>query len=118
MSSNWLRLNSHKTLFIWLGIRQQLAKLDMVVLNICFSLFVTRPYKMSRKSILSISSYTLHIILCSISFLNELLLMHIDLVFAELLNFKLPSCKTQSVRKTGFSEFVLIQTALPLGFTQ
>src|SRR6218665_1780831 len=28
MSSNRLRLNPHKTQFIWLGTRQQLAKLD------------------------------------------------------------------------------------------
>src|SRR6218665_3391303 len=36
MSSNRLRLNPHKTQFIWLGTRQQLAKLDMVALTSAF----------------------------------------------------------------------------------
>ena len=38
MSSNRLRLNPHTMQFIWLGTRQQLAKLDMVAL-ICLSSF-------------------------------------------------------------------------------
>ena len=39
MSSNRLRLNSHKTQFIWLETRQQLAKLDMAVLTSAFFQF-------------------------------------------------------------------------------
>src|SRR6218665_3440105 len=39
MSSNRLRLNPHKTQFIWLGTRQQLAKLDMVALTSAFPHF-------------------------------------------------------------------------------
>jgi len=39
MSSNRLRLNSAKTQLIWLGTRQQLAKLDMVALAAAFPLF-------------------------------------------------------------------------------
>ena len=39
MSSNRLRLNSAKTQFIWLGTRQQLARLDMVALAAAFPLF-------------------------------------------------------------------------------
>src|SRR6218665_278679 len=39
MSSNCLRLNPHKTQFIWLGTRQQLAKLDMVALTSAFPHF-------------------------------------------------------------------------------
>lgn len=39
MSSNRLRLNSAKTQFIWLGTRQQLAKLDMPALATAFPLF-------------------------------------------------------------------------------
>ena len=39
MSSNRLRLNSAKTQFIWLGTRQQLAKLDMAALAAAFPLF-------------------------------------------------------------------------------
>src|SRR6218665_814300 len=38
MSSNRLRLNSAKTQFIWLGTRQQLARLDMAALSDAFSL--------------------------------------------------------------------------------
>src|SRR6218665_3659872 len=37
-SSNRLRLNSAKTQFIWLGNRQQLARLDMAALSVAFSL--------------------------------------------------------------------------------
>ena len=40
MSSNRLRLNSSKTQFIWLGTRQQLAKLDMAALATAFPHFV------------------------------------------------------------------------------
>ena len=40
MSSNRLRLNSLKTQFIWLGTRQQLAKLDMAALATAFPHFV------------------------------------------------------------------------------
>ena len=40
MSSNRLRLNSLKTKFIWLGTRQQLAKLDMVALATNFPNFI------------------------------------------------------------------------------
>ena len=40
MSSNRLRLNSPKTQFIWLGTRQQLAKLDMAAIAAAFPLFV------------------------------------------------------------------------------
>src|SRR6218665_598799 len=39
MSSNRLRLNSLKTKFIWLGTRQQLAKLDMIALAADFPHF-------------------------------------------------------------------------------
>src|SRR6218665_2956088 len=39
MSSNRLRLNPHETQFIWLGIRQQLAKLDMFALTSAFPHF-------------------------------------------------------------------------------
>src|SRR6218665_1697483 len=39
MSSNRLRLNPHKTQFIWLGTRQQLAKLDLVALTSAFPHF-------------------------------------------------------------------------------
>src|SRR6218665_3161233 len=39
MSSNRLRLNPHKTQFIWLGTRQQLAKLDIVALTSAFPHF-------------------------------------------------------------------------------
>src|SRR6218665_2333634 len=39
MSSNRLRLNPHKTQFIWLGTCQQLAKLDMVALTSAFPHF-------------------------------------------------------------------------------
>src|SRR6218665_3411969 len=39
MSSNRLRLNPHKPQFIWLGPRQQLAKLDMVALTSAFPHF-------------------------------------------------------------------------------
>src|SRR6218665_1875304 len=38
MSSNRLRLNSAKTQFIWLGNRQQLARLDMAALSAAFPL--------------------------------------------------------------------------------
>src|SRR6218665_1332303 len=38
MSSNRLRLNSAKTQFIWLGTRQQLARLDMTALSDAFPL--------------------------------------------------------------------------------
>src|SRR6218665_2185191 len=38
MSSNRLRLNSAKTQFIWLGTRQQLARLDMAALSAAFPL--------------------------------------------------------------------------------
>src|SRR6218665_3747635 len=37
-SSNRLRLNSAKTQFIWLGTRQQLARLDMAALSDAFPL--------------------------------------------------------------------------------
>src|SRR5688572_32807931 len=40
MSSNRLRLNSSKTQFIWLGTRQQLAKLDMAALATAFPHFI------------------------------------------------------------------------------
>src|SRR6218665_2348345 len=40
MSSNRLRLNSLKTKFIWLGSRQQLAKLDMVAFAADFPYFI------------------------------------------------------------------------------
>src|SRR6218665_1225911 len=40
ISSNRLRLNSLKTKFIWLGTRQQLAKLDMVALAADFPHFI------------------------------------------------------------------------------
>src|SRR6218665_739881 len=40
MSSNRLRFNSLKTKFIWLGTRQQLAKLDMVALAANFPHFI------------------------------------------------------------------------------
>ena len=40
MSSNRLRLNPLKTQFIWLGTRQQLAKLDMTALTAAFPHFV------------------------------------------------------------------------------
>src|SRR6218665_511152 len=40
MSSNRLRLNSLKTQYIWLGTRQQLAKLDLVSLTHEFPTFV------------------------------------------------------------------------------
>src|SRR6218665_508352 len=40
ISSNRLRLNPHKTQFIWLGTRQQLAKLDMVALISAFPQFI------------------------------------------------------------------------------
>src|SRR6218665_1399836 len=40
MSSNRLRLNSLKTKFIWLGTRQQLAKLDMATLAAEFQHFI------------------------------------------------------------------------------
>src|ERR1043165_8729640 len=40
MSSNRLRLNSSKTQFIWLGTRQQLAKLDMAAIATAFPHFV------------------------------------------------------------------------------
>src|SRR5688572_32821626 len=39
MSSNRLRLNPSKTQFIWLGTRQQLAKLDLCALSTQFPLF-------------------------------------------------------------------------------
>src|SRR6218665_341151 len=39
MSSNRLRLNPHKTQFIWLGTRPPLAKLDMVSLHSPFPYF-------------------------------------------------------------------------------
>ena len=39
MSSNRLRLNPAKTQFIWLGTRQQLARLDMAALTAAFPLF-------------------------------------------------------------------------------
>jgi hypothetical protein len=39
MSSNRLRLNSSKTQLIWLGTRQQLARLDMPALATAFPLF-------------------------------------------------------------------------------
>src|ERR1700733_5175586 len=39
MSSNRLRLNSSKTQLIWLGTRQQLARLDMTALATAFPLF-------------------------------------------------------------------------------
>src|SRR6218665_190561 len=39
MSSNRLRLNPHKTQFIWLGTRQQLAKLDLAALTSAFPHF-------------------------------------------------------------------------------
>src|SRR6218665_3794713 len=39
MSSNRLRLNPHKTQFIWLGTRQQVTKLDMVALTFAFPHF-------------------------------------------------------------------------------
>src|SRR6218665_11586 len=38
MSSNRLRLNSAKTQFIWLGTRQQLARLDKAALSAAFPL--------------------------------------------------------------------------------
>ena len=40
MSSNRLRLNSLKIKFIWLGTRQQLAKLDRVALAADFPHFI------------------------------------------------------------------------------
>src|SRR6218665_2392436 len=39
MSSNRLRLNPHKSQFIWLGNRQQLDKLDLVALTSAFPHF-------------------------------------------------------------------------------
>ena len=41
MSSNRLRLNSAKTQFIWLGTRQQLARLDMAALSAAFPLLTS-----------------------------------------------------------------------------
>src|SRR6218665_788018 len=41
MSSNHLSLNPHKMQFIWLGTRQQLAKLDMIALTSPFSHFTS-----------------------------------------------------------------------------
>jgi len=43
--------------------------------------------------------------------LNELLLFKINLLFVELLNYKLCCCKTKSVGKTP--EFILILASLP-----
>jgi len=40
MSSNRLRLNFLKTKFVWLGVRQQLAKLDMATLAAEFPHFI------------------------------------------------------------------------------
>src|SRR6218665_1586531 len=40
MSSNWLRLNSLKTKFIWFGTHQQLAKLDKATLAAEFPHFI------------------------------------------------------------------------------
>jgi len=45
--------------------------------------------------------------------LNELLLIIVDLVFVELLNFKLRTRKTPTLGKSRFSEYISIPTSLP-----